>query len=252
MSYLPQLIEILSTVLSSSANPLDVVEFLDRNGISDILLDYDLSHEKYFQSLTEFLNKLVDLNGETLKISTTKTFITTLIVDPRRAIKGVQKNCLTDSQLVANGLKILELFKGYVSNFTDDLLADLMKFSNAECDSLKGLENYIVEMFTRDFLDKPQFLKGVLFPELLKVSEDAEQNEKTLVCLSILNGILSRGSITLTADLRAPFIVGLGQVADGHRWDLMGYSDAHERIVSMATDLIGVVGSGDPLQGKRK
>lgn len=254
LSYLPQIVEIMVSVLCSFERADQVEEFLETEEPFRVLMDYDLSTETYFESLTEFLNKLVDLNEDTLSVQNLSPFVTALMIDPCKTIAEVQNNAITDTNLVANGLRVLGVLKGFVSGFMDDIVKELLETRVIEAGALKGLEMYIVGLVSNDFVDKKEFLKTTLFQELVKSAQDKAKSVETLTMLSIWKGVLqSEGKVELSPDLRAPLIVALGEVADTHRWDLMGYSSTMEKIVSLATGLIGDVGArGPPLEGKRE
>lgn len=252
LSNLPQIVEIIAKVLSNNNNVQEVETFLETEEPFRVLMDYDLIPDKYFQELTKFLNQLVDLNEDNMKISSVAPFITALMIDPTKAITEVQNNCIRDTSLVENGLKVLSVLQGFVSGFMEDIVKELVETRIEEADSLKGLELYIVKIFAKGFVDREEFLKNTLFPEIMKKSQEKENSVQVLSLLYILKGVLGTEKYSFTNDLRAPFIVGLGQVADAHRWDLLGYTDTEEKIVSLATELIGGVAGGAVIDGKRK
>lgn len=252
LSFVPQIVEIILNVLSSTRSAAEVEDFLEKEEPFQVFLDYDLDQDQYFHSLTEFLNKLIDCQEETEpSISSHTPFVKALAIDPKRAIVEVQKCSISDLKQVTIGIKLLGALKGFVSRYMDDIVAELLADTAGD---EKGLELYVLELFLGDFIGKEEFLKGALFPEIMRrSSQGKEHSTVTFSLLNILKGVQSSKAFDLSLDLRAPFIVGLGQVADYHRWDLMSYTDMEEKIVTLSTELIGEIGAGaKALEGKRE
>lgn len=250
LSFVPQIVDIIVNSLSSTRNATEVEDFLEKEEPFQVFLEYDLDADKYFHSLTEFLNKLVDCPGETEPSYT--PFVKALVIDPKRTIVEVQKCSISDPKQVTVGIKLLGTLKGFVARYMDEIVAELLADTSGD---EKGFELYVLELFSGDYVDKEEFLKCSLFPEILRRSQEKDQEHSmvTLSLLDLLKGVLSSDAFDLSWDLRAPFIVGLGQVADQHRWDLMSYTDTEEKIVALSTELIGIIGAGEQeLQGKRE
>lgn len=249
LSCLPQIVDIIVAVLMASKSAFEVDEWLEKEEPHRLLMDYDISADKYLQQLTEFLNKLVDFDGDWLSL---QPFLAVLLIDPVKAIVQVQSSCVSEKGLVGNGVKVLLAFHGHVHGYMEDILADLLANRLAEADSLKGLEWYVLEVFGRELVDQKEFLKSILFMEIGRRAGEKEKPEEILVLLRLLKGILKPGNYRLADDLKPPLIVVLGTVADVHRWDLMNYTDTAEKIVGLATELMRVVAGETIFEGMRK
>lgn len=246
LSYLPQLVDIMALALASDRNTAqNVCDFLEAAEPFQKFLDYDLSTEKYFESLTEFLNKQVDgINID--KLSSVAPFLTALMISPTRTIEQVQNYAIADSNLVLNGMKLLLCVQSFVFNYMDDSVSNLLVHRIGEADQLKGLFDYVALVFNHGLINQNEFVKNVLFAELMEKS--TTNGNDTLALLKICD-MCHLGS-DMASNHVAPFIVGLGQVADEYRWDLLGYTELKERIVTLATKIIGKIANDRQLEGK--
>lgn len=235
-----ELFQIIFDALAHSNFPENVETFLDGEQPHRIIADYDVDTDVYFQELTEFLNKLVDF-PESLTIPMIGPFIKCLAIDPDRALQELQSYCIADTNQITNVLKMLKLQKEFTSSFLDGVVLSLLESLDG-ANSYKGLELYVTSLFAQGFLEKNYFVKDALFPEILKRSKSKGQTTETWILLQVLRGIFRPEIYQPDADLSAPLLIGLAQVADDHRWDLASYTDTAERIVTLCTELISIIG----------
>lgn len=247
-----ELFEIVLEVLVHSNNPDEVENFIDSEQPFRIIADYDVDTEDYFKDLTEFFNKLVDV-PESSMLSTIGPFIKCLAIEPERTLQQLQNVCISEPKNIQSALKMVELFKGFATSYLDDLVQSLVE-SLASRNAHKGLECYVITLFIRGLLETDRFVKDVLFAELLKRSREREQSPETLIIINILQGVFESKIYRPNSNIRAPLIIGLGQVADEHRWDLASYTNVLERIVTMCTNLMEIIGRSidKPFEGKRE